>query len=122
MEYIGFVFGIFGLLAYLETSALKKRIAKLERELTAMNGTGYHEDRQAMLKAARDCIGRHVEISFREDHEDSDIISCGNTAHGSNTILDADEEWMLVRVESAKGAKDKLIRMESVQSITARAE
>ena len=41
----------------------------------------------------------------------------GNTKHGSNTILDADEEWMLVRIETPKGTKEKLIRMESIARI-----
>ena len=39
MEVIGFVFGIFGLMAYLQVSSLKSRIDELERELTGMKGT-----------------------------------------------------------------------------------
>ena len=34
MEVLGFIFGIFGLMAYLESSSLKKRVDELERELT----------------------------------------------------------------------------------------
>ena len=45
MEYLGYIFGIFGLLAYLQLSELKKRISDLEEELTKMKGTSYHEDR-----------------------------------------------------------------------------
>jgi outer membrane protein len=36
MEYIGIVFGIFGLVAYVELSSLKKRVAALEKELAGI--------------------------------------------------------------------------------------
>jgi hypothetical protein len=42
----------------------------------------------------------------------------GNSKHGSNTILDADDDWILVRIDSAKGSKEKLIRAGSVQRIS----
>ena len=118
MEYIGFVFGIFGLMAYLELSSLKSRIADLERELTSMKGTSFHEDRSALLKAAKSYIGNKVNIELKEDHEDVDIINYGNTKHGSIEILDADEEWLLVLVETPKGSRKKLLRMESIERIT----
>ncbi|MBR4163741.1 MAG: hypothetical protein IKR11_09480 [Solobacterium sp.] len=118
MEYIGFVFGIFGFMAYLQISSLKGRIDDLERELTKMKGTSYHEDRKALLQAAGSYIGQKVNIDLKEDHEDVDIFNYGNTKHGSNMILDADEEWILLQIETPKGTKEKLIRMESVERIS----
>ena len=32
MEYLGFIFGIFGFMAYLQLSSLKKRVGALEEE------------------------------------------------------------------------------------------
>ncbi len=49
MQHISFVFGIFGFLAYLEISSLKKRITDLERELTKVKGTSYQENRSSLL-------------------------------------------------------------------------
>lgn len=118
MEYAAFVFGIFGLMAYLEMTSLKKRIAELERALTGIRGTSFHEDRSSLLKAAEEYTGRKVNISLKEDYQDTDIAMYGNTKHGSNTIADADAEWMLVHVETPKGNKDKLIRMEAVERIS----
>ncbi len=118
METLGFIFGIFGLLAYLQLSSLKKRIDELERELTRTKGTSYHEDRTALMNAAKSYIGETVNIDLKEDHQDLDLISYGNTKHGSNTILDADEEWIRVRIETPKGVKEKLIRMESIERIS----
>ncbi len=118
MEYIGFIFGIFGLVAYLEISSLKGRIDGLERQLTKIKGTSYHEDRTSLLKAASSYIGQNVNIELKDDHEDIDIISFGNTRHGSITILDADEEWLLIRIQTPKGNKEKLIRMESIDRIS----
>ena len=121
MEYlgiIGFVFGIFGFLAYISQDGLKKRITELERQLTKMQGTSYADDRKALIKLAKDCIGKPVKLDLKEDYEDTDIMMYGNSKVGTNTILDVDEDWMLVRVESAKKApKEKLIRLEAVQRI-----
>jgi hypothetical protein len=47
-----------------------------------------------------------------------DVSYYGNSKYGSNTILDADRDWILVHTETPKGSKDKLIRMESIQRIT----
>ncbi len=118
MEYVAFVFGIFGLMAYLQSSSLKSRIDQLERELTRMKGTSFNEDRRSLLQAIKTYIGRPVKIEFKEDSEDADVISYGNSRYGSNTILEADEEWMLVHISSPKGEKDKLIRMESVSRVS----
>ena len=63
MEYmgiIGFVFGIFGFLAYLNQGGLKKRITDLERQLTKMQGTSYADDRKALIKLAKECVGQPV--------------------------------------------------------------
>ena len=118
MEYVGFVFGIFGLMAFLELTSLKGRLTELEREMTKMKGTSYHKNRHSLLNAAVSYIGQRVIIELKEDYGDPDIMMYGNTKHGSNTILDADEEWLYVRTESTKGIKDKLIRMEAVERIT----
>ncbi|MBQ4045155.1 MAG: hypothetical protein II627_01795 [Lachnospiraceae bacterium] len=120
MEYmgiIGFVFGIFGMLAYMEVSSLKRRVERLEEQLAATEGTEQYVARQAFVQAAKSYIGMKVKIDLKEDHEDFDIINYGNSKHGSNTILDADEDWLLVHIESPKGNKDKLIRAGSIKHI-----
>ncbi|MBR2834826.1 MAG: hypothetical protein IKE43_03815 [Coriobacteriales bacterium] len=118
MEYIGIVFGIFGLFAYLQVCSLKHRVESLEEQLTKTKGTPLYEDRRALLQAAKSYIGKQVELDLKEDHEDVDVVMYGNTKHGSNTILDVDEDWMLVQIEGPKGTKNKLIRMESIQRIS----
>ena len=117
MEYAAFVFAIFGLLAYLKIDALSKRVNTLERQLTSIAGTSFHERRMSLLTEVKSYIGKNVIIGMKEERMDMDIVQYGNTSHGSNTILDADEEWILVHIETPKGAKDKLIRMESVASL-----
>lgn len=117
MEYIGFVFGIFGLIAYVELSSLKKKVTALEEELANVAGTPSFEERRALLDAVESFIGKQVVLDLKEDCHDADIMMYGNSKHGSNTILDADGDWILVRVDSAKGSKEKLIRVGSVQRI-----
>ena len=117
MEYAAFVFAIFGLLAYLQVSSLKNRITALEEQLAGLNGTALHEERTGLQKAASALLGQSVKLELKEGQEDTDIVMYGNTRHGSNTILDVDGEWMLVRVCTPPGEKEKLIRLGSVRSI-----
>ena len=118
MEYAAFIFGIFGLMAYMQVSSLKGRIDEMERQLTQMKGTSYHEDRTALLQAAKNYMNKAVNIDLKEDYGDIDIMNYGNSKHGTNTILDADNEWLLVRIETPKAVKTKLLRMESIERIS----
>ena len=118
MEYVALVFGIFGLLAYMQVASLKRRVDLLEDQLAKTEGTAAYEERAALFDAVRSYIGKKVSVEFKEDEGDIDVIMYGNTKHGSNTILDADEEWVLVRVDSAKGTKEKLIRLSSISRIS----
>ena len=122
MVYVALVFGIFGILAYAELSSLKRRIAALEEQAAKTEGTPAYEERRALIRAAKTYIGKPVKLELKEDHEDVDVMMYGNSKHGSNTILDADEEWMLVRVDGPKESKEKLIRLESVRRISAAGE
>lgn len=118
MEYAAFVFAIFGLMAYLQVTSLKNRVKALEEQLAKIGGTTQFEERSGLQKAARAYLGKAVRLELKEEQEDPDISMYGNTKHGSNTILDADEEWMLVHVCTPKGEKDKLIRLGSVSRIS----
>ena len=118
MEYLGIIFGIFGLVAYAELASLKKKVTALEKELSGIAGTPSFEERRALLDAVESYIGKQVVLDLKEDCEDADIMMYGNSKHGSNTILDADDDWILVRIDSAKGGKEKLIRAGSVQRIS----
>ena len=103
MEYIGIVFGIFGILAYVEVFSLKRRLEKLEEMLAKTEGTSFYDERKDLVKAARSYIGKTVNIELKEDHEDADIVMYGNSKYGTNTIVDVDEDWMLVHIKSKKG-------------------
>ena len=118
MEYVGIVFGIFGLFAYVQLSSLKKRVVTLEEELAGIAGTSSYEERRALLDAACAYIGKQVTLDLKEDCEDADIVMYGNSKHGTNTILDADDDWLLIRIDSAKGSKEKLIRAGAIQRIS----
>ena len=118
MEYLGFIFGIFGFMAYLQLSSLKKRVGALEEELAGIHGTASFTERQTLVGAIGSYVGKAVVLDLKEDCNDIDVVMYGNTKHGTNTIVDADEDWVLVRIDSAKGSKEKLIRVASVQRIS----
>ena len=117
MEYAAFAFAVFGLMTYLQVSSLKNRVTALEEQLAGMKGTALHEERAGLQRAAGALLGKNVELELKEDQEDTDIVMYGNTKHGSNTIMDVDEEWVLIRIKTPKGEKEKLIRLESIQTI-----
>ena len=58
MVYVALLFGIFGLVAYVEQSALKKRIQRLEQALAGMNGTAYAEERKSVAQMVQSCLGK----------------------------------------------------------------
>ena len=118
MAYVELAFGILGIMGYLEAASLKKRVKALEDQLAGIEGTTAFEDRLSLLAVVRSYMGKKVEINFREDCMDVDVVMYGNSKHGSNTILDADEEWIRVRVDGPKGTKEKLIRMSSVSGVS----
>ena len=118
MQYLGYIFGIFGLMAYLQLSSLKGRVADLEEALTKLKGTSFHDDRKALVQAAKSYVGQKVKLELKEDQQNVDIVMYGNSKHGSNTILDADDDWLAVHVATPKGEKDVLIRMQSIERIS----
>lgn len=118
MEYIGLVFGIFGLVAFVQLSSLEKKVKVLEEELAGIAGTSLFEERRALRNAVEGYVGKQVILDLKEDYGDVDIAMYGNSKHGTNTIVDADDDWLLVRIDSVKGSKEKLIRAGSVQRIS----
>lgn len=117
LGYIGFVFGIFGLLAFCSQSGLKKRIKRLEDELASAKGTSYSMSKESLAKLAAEYKNQQVKIEFKEDCWDSDVITYGNTK-GKNIILDADENWILVEITTPKKTLQKLFRLDSIDGLT----
>lgn len=122
MQYVALVFGIFGLMAYLEISSLSKRVTELERELTRVRGTSYQENHASLLQIVSSYIGQKVVIDLKEDYQDVDVVIYGNSKYGSNVVLDVDDEWVLLRIESKKGNIEKLIRLEAISRISVAGE
>lgn len=122
MQYVALVFGIFGLMAYLEISSLSKRVTELERELARVRGTSYQENHASLLQIVSSYIGQKVVIDLKEDYQDVDVVIYGNSKYGSNVVLDVDDEWVLLRIESKKGNIEKLIRLEAISRISVAGE
>ena len=117
MEYIGFVFGIFGLMAYLSMGSLKNRVARLERELQSLQGNGYSLERASLAESLKAWIGKPVQFTFREDEQDVDCVMAGKKT-GPVVLLDTDGEWMLVEIQKGKQKKQKLLRVSSVRGVS----
>ena len=118
MEYVCLVFGIFGFIAFCQMSSLETKLKNLEEQFSKMEGTPAHAQRMELIEASKEYIGKNVQLHLKEDYQDIDITLYGNTKKGSNTIVDCDEDWMLVHVETPKGEKNKLIRMNAIMRVT----
>ena len=118
MEYMGFIFGIFGFLAYIELSSLKGRVSNLESQLSHMHGSFLQKERLGLAQGAKSCIGKPVRINLKENYADLELATCSSKKSGNLVILDADQDWLLLRISSPKGDQKKLIRIEALQSLS----
>lgn len=118
MNYVTFVFVIFGFLVYCEQSSLKKRIRKIEEQLTVTRGTSYFQSKESLKKLAQSYIGKNVQINLREEMENLEVVINGKVKGGTNVILDVDDEWMIVRITGPKKSFEKLLRLTAVESLT----
>ena len=116
MEYVAFIFAIFGFFAYIELSKLKNRVNDLEAQLSKVKGTSHFESAQTIKKLVEQNLGRRVYLNLREGYEDQEIYMALYQKR-EIVMVDADGGWILVNVGSPKGTLEKLIRVESIQSI-----
>ena len=117
LGYLGFVFGLLGFMAFCSLSDLKNRIKKIEDELASVKGTSYSISKESLAKLDLEYNNQQVQISFKEECWDSDVISYGN-AKGKNIILDADDNWLLVEITTPKNTVDKLFRLDTIDGLT----
>lgn len=115
---LGFIFGLMGFMAFLSESDLKKRIKRLEDELTQIKGTSFSVSKESLAGIASGYIGKQVIISFKEDCWDSDVLTYGNTK-GKNVIMDADDNWILVEITTPKKVILRIFRLDSIDGLTA---
>lgn len=118
MEYMGFIFGFFGFLAYIELSSLKGRVRNLESQLSHTHGSFLQKERLGLAQGAKSCIGKPVRINLKENYADLELATCSSKKSGNLVILDADQDWLLLRISSPKGDQKKLIRIEALQSLS----
>lgn len=115
---LGFIFGLMGFMAFLSESDLKKRIKRLEDELTQIKGTSFSVSKESLAGIASGYIGKQVIISFKEDCWDPDVLTYGNTK-GKNVIMDADDNWILVEITTPKKVILRIFRLDSIDGLTA---
>jgi len=115
---LGFIFGLMGFMAFLSESDLKKRIKRLEDELSQIKGTSFSVSKESLAGIASGYIGKQVKISFKEDCWDPDVLTYGNTK-GKNVIMDADDNWILVEITTPKKVILRIFRLDSIDGLTA---
>ena len=104
MEYMGFVFGIFGLMAYLQISALKKRVDDLEREMTKIEGTEHAQKQTSLRSVVRKWIGEEVILELK----DKIALDMPSGAEGIELIAGRDDGGL---ADSQKDAVEALVAL-----------
>lgn len=105
MEIIGFIFGI---IAFAWCASLNAKVSKMKRML---KDAGFENvEKESLKDILEKNKGKVGVIAFEEGEEESDLLST------QCVILDIDSEWVLVELEKKK--KKKLIRVESISTVT----
>lgn len=117
MEMIVFMLAIMVFVATTEISTLKRRVDQLEKQLTHMEGTDYHQDRQDLIKVIDQYRGQSVSISLKEDYTDVELVLSSQQSDSEVTVIDVDSDWLHLKITDSTSSKEKLIRMEAVASV-----
>lgn len=106
---------IFGLIAFLQVSAISAKLRRMERSERGnlhLGGSNVEDD---MIKILTPYIGKEVSLDFYEEEEDMDLLCAGKQE--KTILLDIDTKWAMVRKETPKKHKDKLIRISSIKGV-----
>lgn len=118
METITMVWSIFGFLAFISVLSLRGRVSRLERQLRNSDDSEPIQSRTKPGDKMQEYIGKRIIPDFYEDEEDIDILTYARNPYGGVTVIDCDEKWVLVRIDIGKKFEEKLIRKNSIKSIT----
>lgn len=107
---------ILGLLAFFQVSQISSRLRRLERDGVSAPLSGRCSAKEDIAKVLAPCIGKEVVLDFYEDEVDRDLICA--TGKRKIILLDIDSKWAMVRMETPKTHKDKLIRISSIKGVS----
>lgn len=113
MEYAIWPFAILGFIAFCSMEGLRSRIRKLEDQLGSIKGSPVHIEKMALKSVLEDYIGKNVEMEFRGEQYDMDLMGPGSKC----TVLAVDEEWVLVKISTKKKETEKLFRLQQISGI-----
>ena len=116
MEFLYKMGAIFGLLAFFQVSAVAARLRRLERSENSVLHAERSSVKDDMTKILAPYTGKRIQLDFYENEEDMDLINISK--QNKIILLDMDEKWALVRIETSKNHRDKLIRISSIKGVS----
>jgi hypothetical protein len=116
MEYVLYAMAIFGFIAFCSMGSLASRISKLEKQLGSIQGSPAHEEKLSLMKVMRDYIGKKVELEFRGEDCDMDLVNA-TMRKGACIVEDVDKDWVRVHITYDKTDKVKLIRLQEISGV-----
>jgi hypothetical protein len=116
MEYLLWILAILGFVAFCSIGGLTARIRKLEQQMGSMQGSPVHEEKLSLMKVMREYIGKKVELEFRGDECDLDLINVP-VRKGSCIVEDVDKDWVRVHITYDRTDKVKLIRLQAISGV-----
>lgn len=118
METITMVWSIMGFIAFITLFSLRDRVIRLERQLSDCGNSRQFQSRDELGDRMREYIGKRIILGFYEDEEDIDVLTYAENPRGGVTVIDCDEKWVLVRIDTGKKSLQKLLRINSIKDIS----
>lgn len=114
------IWAILGFFAFISVLALQDKVSRLERRVRSLEDgeeTALARTRADLSDRMPEYIGKCIVPEFYENEEDYDIGATVAAKNGSVTVIDCDDKWVLVRMDDGKTTQEKLLRINSINSI-----
>lgn len=115
MDLLYKIWAFFGFLAFIQMGGIYTRIRRKERSESGNMHTERSSVKDDMAKILAPYIGKEVSLDFYEDEGDMDLLFMDK--HDKSILLDIDPKWVLMRIETPKEHKEKLIRISSIKGV-----
>lgn len=118
MDLLYKIWAFFGFLAFIQIGGIYANSARTRRKERSESGN-LHAERSSvkddMTEILAPRIGKEISLDFYEDEEDMDLLFMDK--HHKSILLDIDPKWALIRIETSKTHKEKLIRISSIKGV-----
>jgi len=115
MDYVIGMLAFFGFLAFIQVSSLSTKLKRMERHENddSQMRSSLKDDMKSILAP---CVGKEIVLDFYEDEEEPDMLD--TSKHNKFILIDVDDKWAFIRIETPRKTVNKLIRFSSIKGVS----